>query len=188
MVKSKNTTENLSEENVEPVSSPTNTKKTLETFDEESNIEVLFNKLVTQFQDMQSVMKTLQSNLKLVQKEVVKQQKELKKKELKKKDKSDTKKKPSGFAKPTRISSDLENFLELPENSEIARTEVTTKIIAYVKKNELQNPENKKEILPDEKLGKLLNNGENKVTFFNLQTYLKPHFISTTTTDVTTDI
>ena len=42
---------------------------------EESNTELLFNKLINQFQDIQSVMKTLHSNLKILQKEVSKERK-----------------------------------------------------------------------------------------------------------------
>ena len=156
--------------------------------EEESNIELLFTKMVNQFQDVQSVMKTLHNNLKVMQKEISKQQKELRKKENKKKNKSDKKKPPSGFAKPTPISNELSNFLNLNKDDEIARTEVTSKVIAYIKEHNLQNPENKKTILLDEKLKLLLEPGDNVITFFNLQTYLKKHFLpsATTTTDVTT--
>ena len=144
---------------------------------EESNTEVLFNKLINQFQDVQLVLKTLHSNLKILQKEVLREKKESKKKESKIKKKSDKKKSPSGFAKPTPITSDLSTFLGIPNGDEIARTEVTSKVIAYVKINNLQNPANKKQIIPDEKLGKILQSGNDVVTFFNLQTYLKKHFL-----------
>jgi chromatin remodeling complex protein RSC6 len=144
---------------------------------EESNTEVLFNKLINQFQDVQLVLKTLHSNLKILQKEVLREKKESKKKESKIKKKSDKKKSPSGFAKPTPITHELSTFLGIPNGDEIARTEVTSKVIAYVKINNLQNPANKKQIIPDEKLGKILQSGNDVVTFFNLQTYLKKHFL-----------
>ena len=154
---------------------------------EESNTEILFNKLVNQFQDIQSVMKTLHANLKLLQKEVLRERKESKKKESKSnKKKSDKKRSPSGFAKPAPISNDLSSFLNLENGIELARTEVTSKVIAYVKEHQLQNPENKKQILLDEKLKKLLTPEEGDVvTYFNLQTYLKKHFIGQTVTSVT---
>ena len=150
---------------------------------EESNTEILFNKLINQFQDIQSVMKTLHSNLKVLQKEVSKERKESKKKESKIKKKSSKKKSPSGFAKPTPITADLASFLGLSNDVELARTDVTSKIIAYVKEHGLQNPANKKQIVPDEKLAKILlvPDGE-VVTFFNLQTYLKKHFLPATVT------
>lgn len=154
---------------------------------EESNTEILFNKLVNQFQDIQLVMKTLHANLKLLQKEVLRERKESKKKETKSnKKKSDKKRSPSGFAKPAPISNDLSSFLNLENGIELARTEVTSKVIAYVKEYQLQNPENKKQILLDEKLKKLLTPEEGDVvTYFNLQTYLKKHFIGTSVAAVT---
>ena len=154
---------------------------------EESNTEILFNKLVNQFQDIQSVMKTLHANLKLLQKEVLRERKESKKKESKSnKKKSDKKRSPSGFAKPAPISNELSAFLNLENGIELARTEVTSKVIAYVKEHQLQNPENKKQILLDEKLKKLLTPEEGDVvTYFNLQTYLKKHFIGTSVAEVT---
>ena len=159
---------------------------------DESNTEILFNKLNNQFQDVLSVMKTLHSNLKVLQKEVLRERKESKKKESKIKKKSDKKRSPSGFAMPAPISEELANFIGLPIGSELARTEVTSKVIAYVKEFNLQNPEKKKEIIPDEKLNKLLTPAEGDIiTFFNLQTHLKRHFgpikKTVTVTDTVTD-
>jgi chromatin remodeling complex protein RSC6 len=162
---------------VEEVKIEDNEISIVETVIEESNTELLFNKLINQFQDVQSVMKTLHSNLKILQKEVLREKKESKKKESKIKKKSDKKKSPSGFAKPSPITNDLSNFLNIPNGEEIARTDVTSKVIAYVKLHNLQNPENKKQIIPDDNLGKILQSGNDVVTFFNLQTYLKKHFL-----------
>lgn len=146
---------------------------------DENSIELLFNKLVNQFQDVQLLMKTLQSNLKVLQKEVLKERKESKKKSDKKKNKSDKKRSPSGFAKPAPISPQLAGFLGIDADVQLARTEVTSKVIAYVKAQNLQNEANKKQIFPDEKLKGLLQPGEGDVvTFFNLQTYLKKHFVA----------
>jgi chromatin remodeling complex protein RSC6 len=146
---------------------------------EESSTELLFKKLLNQFQDVQNIMKTLHSNLKVLEKEVAREKKESKKKESKKKG---VKKQLSGFAKASPISSGLADFLGLSHDSQIARTEVTSKVIAYVKQYNLQNPEDKKQIVPDAKLGALLESGSDKVTFFNLQTYLKKHFLPATST------
>ena len=151
---------------------------------DESSTELLFNKAINQFQDIQNAMKTLHSNLKVLQKEILRERKESKKKESKIKKKSDKKKSPSGFAKPSPISSDLASFLGIESSEQIARTDVTSKVIAYVKTHNLQNPENKKQILPDAKLGSILQSGNDVVTFFNLQTYLKKHFLSNATTTV----
>ena len=86
---------------------------------------------------------------------------------------------PSGFAKPTLISDELCHSLG-QNGSEMARTEVTKRLTSYIKQGKLQDSENKRKIIPDSKLRKLLNVSENdEVTYFNLQTYLKVHFPKT---------
>jgi upstream activation factor subunit UAF30 len=87
----------------------------------------------------------------------------------------------TGITSPVEITDELGVFLELPKGSKIARCQVTKKIAEYIKKNELQNPEDKRQILPDEKLKTLLNPPKGfKLTYFNIQTLLKPHFIKKT--------
>jgi chromatin remodeling complex protein RSC6 len=152
---------------------------------EESNTEILFNKFINQFQDIQAVMKTLHSNLKVLQKEVMRERKESKKKESKIKKKSDKKKNPSGITKPSLISPELSKFLGLPLGELIPRTDVTSKIISYVKENNLQDPKDKRNILPDDKLKELLQPGDKVVSFFTLQTFMKNHFPSSTTETTT---
>jgi upstream activation factor subunit UAF30 len=176
--------ENNQSSDAVPTVDPTN-----EIVSEESNTDVLFNKLINQFQDIQLVMKTLQSNLKILQKEVSRERKESKKKESKIKKKSDKKKSPSGFAKPSPITPELSNFLGIPLGEHIARTDVTSKVIAYVKEHNLQNPQDKRSIDPDEKLKNLLQPGDLQITYFNLQTHLKKHFLPNpvTTEPVTTE-
>lgn len=85
----------------------------------------------------------------------------------------------SGFAKPTQLSSELCEFLGVPESTLMARTEVTRLITKYVKDNELSGKEDKRTINPDGKLTKLLaiKEGADKVTYFNLQTHIRHHFI-----------
>jgi chromatin remodeling complex protein RSC6 len=71
----------------------------------------------------------------------------------------------------------------------IARTDVTKHIIEYIKQHNLQNPEHRREIVPDAALGKLLGpalehrNPEDtsspKVySYLKLQKYLSAHFPS----------
>ena len=87
---------------------------------------------------------------------------------------------PSGFVKPTAISKDLAKFLGVAENTMIARTDVTKLITSYVKDNKLHAPNNGRQILPDKKLMALLDcKSSDEVTYFNLQKYMKPHFIKT---------
>lgn len=84
---------------------------------------------------------------------------------------------PSGFVKPTRISKELASFLGKPHGTEMARTEVTREINAYIRTHNLQDPKNGRVIRADSKLRKLLKlNKEDELTYFNLQRYMSPHF------------
>ena len=86
--------------------------------------------------------------------------------------------KPSGFAKPTYLSPVLCEFLGVSNDTELARTEVTKRVLAYVKDNNLQNPEAKRVINMDPKLRKLLNPSEDEVvTYFSIQRLMKVHYI-----------
>ena len=84
---------------------------------------------------------------------------------------------PSGFVKPTKISTELANFLGKPKGTEMARTEVTREINKYIRANKLQDKDNGRIILADTKLRKLLKlKKDDELTYFNLQRYMSPHF------------
>jgi chromatin remodeling complex protein RSC6 len=84
---------------------------------------------------------------------------------------------PTGFQKPLEVSAELRKFLGITEGTLIARTEVTKKINAYCKEHNLQNQEDKRILLPDAVLTKLLRVKKgDELTFFNLQKYLKHHY------------
>ena len=84
---------------------------------------------------------------------------------------------PSGFVKPTKISDELATFLSKPHGSEMARTDVTREINAYIRANNLQDKDNGRKINPDSKLSKLLKLGKSdELTYFNLQRYMSHHF------------
>lgn len=98
--------------------------------------------------------------------------------------------KPSGFASPVVVSDELYSFLEkynITKGDPIARTEVTKHITGYIRDHDLQNPENRREIVPDAALKKIfgepmqnrdpLDPSSPKVfTYLKLQTYLSAHF------------
>ena len=87
---------------------------------------------------------------------------------------------PSGFVKPTKISDELANFLEKPLGTEMARTEVTKEINNYIRANGLQDKDNGRKIIPDNKLSGLLKiSKDEELTYFNLQRYMSPHFPKT---------
>ena len=84
---------------------------------------------------------------------------------------------PSGFVKPTLISAELATFLGKTLGTEMARTEVTREINAYIRANSLQDKTNGRKINADSKLSSLLKlKTDEELTYFNLQRYMSPHF------------
>ena len=55
----------------------------------------------------------------------------------------------------------------------LPRGEVVSKVWDYIKSNNLQNPENRREILADDKLRKVF--GKDKVTMFEMNKHLAQH-------------
>ena len=118
----------------------------------------------------------LQQQLKTLEKTVKKQLKTLKKDATKSKNKGN--RKPSGFAKPSKVTNELCEFMNKKEGSEIARTEVTRALCSYIKENKLENKENSKIIAPDDKLKNLLGIEEGQeLTYFTIQKFMNKHFI-----------
>lgn len=92
--------------------------------------------------------------------------------------------KNNGFNRLSEIDSALREFLGLAEGEMIARSEVTKRINAYIKDNNLKHPDNGRVIVMDDKLKKLLNPSEDvQITFLNLQKYISPHYVKTVVPD-----
>ena len=128
--------------------------------------------------DLKNKMSLLQLQLKMMEKAAKKEEVAMKKK-MSKQMKECGARKPSGFATPSKVSNELCEFLNKIEGTEMARTEVTKSVVAYIKENCLQpNSEKKNIITPDDKLKSLLGiSDEDKLTYFNLQKYMNKHFI-----------
>jgi chromatin remodeling complex protein RSC6 len=90
---------------------------------------------------------------------------------------------PSGITKPVAISDDLAVFLGVAPGTLVPRNEVTKGVSAYVRQHELYDPTNRQKFSfankPEGKvLFKLLGEPQEVVTYFNLQRYLKSHYIT----------
>lgn len=93
------------------------------------------------------------------------------------------KKNPSGFNKPTHISKELSTFLSVDEKTLMPRTDATKMIHKYIKEHKLQDAKDGRNINCDKSLQKLLKVPKDvTLSYFNLQTYLSPHFLKATTT------
>lgn len=144
----------------------------------DDNVEALTLSFTTMFDTINVLKKTItnvQTQLKSLEKQVKKNNKKLQKQIDKGKEKKP--RKPSGFAQPTKISKELCEFMNVSEDTEMARTEVTKFVIRYIKDNQLQSENEKNVIIPDEKLQKILENtSDDKITFFNIQKYMNKNF------------
>jgi chromatin remodeling complex protein RSC6 len=135
-----------------------------------------FDQLVTQLNLMKTHITGIQQNVKQLEKSIKKQMKGLKKDVAKNKNKGN--RLPSGFAKPSKVTKELCAFMNKSEGTEIARTEVTRALVAYIKENKLENTINSKIISPDDKLKILLGlDDTQELTYFNIQKYMNKHFV-----------
>ena len=137
---------------------------------------IQFEQLITQLNLMKTQISGIQHNIKHLEKNVKKQMKGLKKEVIKTKNKGN--RQPSGFAKPSKVTKELCEFMNKAEGSEIARTEVTRALVSYIKENKLENKTNSKIISPDDKLKDLLGlDDSQELTYFNIQKYMNKHFV-----------
>ena len=137
-------------------------------------VEDVFKVLVDKISSLTTLNKEIQVALKQVSKDYDKLKKIVDKIQKKR---ENARKSPSGFAKPNKISEELCDFIGVPHGTEKSRTDITRYINSYVKEHNLNKPDNKRIILPDEKLKKILNVKEGDVvTFFVLQRLISHHF------------
>ena len=81
-------------------------------------------------------------------------------------------KKPNpALAKPLQPSNELAAVVG---SAPLPRTEVVSKVWDYIKKHNLQDPQNKREIMADEKLQAVFG-GKNKVSMFEMNKHLAQH-------------
>jgi hypothetical protein len=156
----------------------------------------LYSKEFTMLKDNLTLFKMqinmMQQQLKNLEKNVRKDFKNIQKENDKKAEKKKTSRLPSGFAKPTKVTKELCAFLEKPEGTELARTEVTKMLVTYIQTNNLidQAEAAKNKIVPDEKLKNLLGlseNEEKELNYFNIQKYMNKHFYSKKLNSVVTN-
>ena len=131
---------------------------------------------MAKLQSVNSLISSLKSDFRALEKKASRELKAAQKANAKRKRKAGNRS-PSGFVKPTLISNELANFLGKESGTEMARTEVTREINAYIRQHSLQDPSNGRKINPDKKLATLLKLGKSdELTYFNLQRYMSPHF------------
>lgn len=78
---------------------------------------------------------------------------------------------PKGLAKPMTLSPELQAVVG---EGPMPRTEVTKALWVYIKENNLQDPENKRDILADDKLKKIFD-GKDRVNMFEMTKLVSKH-------------
>jgi len=78
--------------------------------------------------------------------------------------------KTSALQKPLQPSKELAAVIG---SEQLPRGQVVSKVWDYIKSHNLQNPENRREILADDKLRKVF--GKDKVTMFEMNKHLAQH-------------
>ena len=138
-----------------------------------------FVALAKDIQEMGKVLSGLSKKLKALSKQHNKELSAAKKAKPQKKPKSNAPKGKTGFAAPRPISDHLADFIGVEKGTLTDQITVNRKIHEYIAKNGLQNPENRRNIDPDEKLKALLLNGgptKEPLSYFNIKRYLKHHY------------
>ena len=79
--------------------------------------------------------------------------------------------KTSGLAKPMKLSADLQAVIGA---GPMPRTQVTKALWVYIKQHNLQNPENKRNILADDKLQRVFG-GKKEVSMFEMTKLVSAH-------------
>lgn len=137
-----------------------------------------FEEIGTKLTGFVTSLKELQAQLKTLSKDYEKMRKAVEKTERKR---ANARTNPNGFAKPTKIVDELCDFCGVPRGTKMSRTDVTRFINSYIKDHNLNKPENKRVIVPDEKLRTLLKlKVGDEVNYFKMQTYISPLFIKET--------
>ena len=143
----------------------------------ESSMSELLSSFTDSIQALTLSLNKLKTDFKVLEKQVLREARSMDKVNAKR-NRNKGSRAPSGFVKPAGISKELAKFLGVSEDTKMARTDVTKEITKYVKDHKLQDATNGRKIVPDAKLKALLGTkASDEVTYFNLQKYMKPHFV-----------
>lgn len=145
-----------------------------------NSIDTLLKNTEAQLVEIRKTITQLQQNVRLVKKGMFVLRKIASRPPRRKR--SETQNKASGFAAASELSSELKMFMGLAETDMRSRTEVTKWLCSYIQEHKLQAEQDRRYILFETDCGKklrdLLQCEKDRITYFDLQHYLKHHISS----------
>lgn len=165
------------ETHVAPVVEPAAAAAAVPVAEEVASLQTRLADFGSKIQQIGALHSALKTEYKVLEKTIAREMKQAAKASGARKRASGNKQ-PSGFVKPSQISDELIKFLGKEAGTMMSRVEVSKEISAYISANGLKDKSNGRLINADAKLSKLLKlSAADSLNFFNLQKYLKPHFI-----------
>ena len=135
----------------------------------DENQTQIYETLLTNIENIKTLQSQLNMQIKTLETEV--------KTQMKKNGKSSKRKFKIA---PVEISNNLREFMKIEdETKKFTRTDITQHIIKYIKENNLLSSAEKHVVIPNDELLQLLNITKNdKITLFNIQSYMNFHFVN----------
>ncbi len=127
------------------------------TITEEERLEQQFTALMESFKEFTKTVRDTMTTFQTELRSLATQTKKLRRRSRKRTRGNKT---PNGFTKTVSVSSEILKFCGKSTGEQMSRNEVNQFIHSYIRDNNLQNPENKREIVPDSKLKKILDLGK----------------------------
>lgn len=148
-----------------PVAAPV-TEAPVEAVKVKATVEKAVVDLTSQIAGLEKELRTLKAALKKVVSVAAREVRDAQLSAKKRKRASNTT--TGGIIRPVKISADLAKFLGVPAETLMPRVEVMKRLIAYIKQNNLSDPNNRRVFYPDASLCKLLGTKEgNGIDYFS---------------------
>ena len=117
-------------------------------------------------------------NMSIIYKDVRKEYLRIRKKVIRKEAMADKPKQPRGFQQPVLVSNELCDLLGLQKGVPMTRNAVVSLLRAYIKEHKLEDPKDRRHIIANADLEAIFDLQPGEVpTYFNIQTFVKHHFL-----------
>ncbi len=178
--------EEVVEEVTPPTAAPTRKRRVVDRESVYADFDALVQSVEAEIENLRSAsngkvsgvkfLRSLNKSLKQLKKDTTRAMKQ------KRRNPNRAKNTSSGFMKPVGISGEMCKFTGWDASELKSRVDVTKYICGYIRDNDLQNPDDRRQIVPDKKLTALLNLDkkslkEEPLTYYSLQKKIQPHFV-----------